>query len=237
MISDAGTNAREGSGTLAVSARFLWRGAARRFCALRRKETGMPSAQLSVQPPFDELRCLADRLSALALRLRERCMGAAAKDRRIGATGALLAVMVGVALVFAPALLRPITDAKPHRDASANSLERAAASVKFVGASPRSDDCAQQVWPYIEPRCLAGPAAGGKSHGARSNAAPAPEPPAARPDDTTPSGAAPPGAAPRDPVASASSDAREEAGRARVATTHLSPSRRRIDALAPAGLP
>lgn len=28
-------------------------------------------------------------------------------------------------------------------------------SVKIVGAKPRSDNCAEQVWPYIEPRCLA----------------------------------------------------------------------------------
>jgi hypothetical protein len=94
-------------------------------------------------------------------------------DPRAAATITLLAVAAAavVALMLSPPAVGPAARAPP--------LERsAAAPVKIVGATPRSESCDGQVWPYIEGRCLVRAAAL----------------PQVRPAETT--GAAPPSAVP-----------------------------------------
>ena len=45
--------------------------------------------------------------------------------------------------------------AKPQAAKGAFGLPaRLELAVKIIGARPRSENCAEQVWPYIEPRCL-----------------------------------------------------------------------------------
>src|SRR5205814_912209 len=72
---------------------------------------------------------------------------------RIRATAVLLAVLASAAWVFVGSPQRPAQEAKPpvaaRVDASA-----AGGPVKFVGAAPKSSNCAEQVWPYIEQRGL-----------------------------------------------------------------------------------
>jgi hypothetical protein len=68
----------------------------------------------------------------------------------------------------------------PREQVAAAPREQVAAvqreSVKIVGGTPRSDNCADQVWPYIEYRCLAVPAAGSPQMVAVSRTASPPRP-------------------------------------------------------------
>lgn len=72
-------------------------------------------------------------------------------DPRVAATITLLGVVMAAALhVVAdrhPAANSPQT-------AAVESTAVAPTPVKIIGAAPRGESCADQVWPYIEPRCL-----------------------------------------------------------------------------------
>jgi hypothetical protein len=84
---------------------------------------------------------------------------------RVTTTGTLFGVLVmaAVAVIFAPpasttsqppAATAP-AGTPPAPAASAAPVERTSgAPVKIIGATPRSEDCEGQVWPYIEGRCL-----------------------------------------------------------------------------------
>ncbi len=141
---------------------------------------------------------------------------------RVAASLSLLLVMMGAAAaaLWAPrptvvgTATIPPTQATVAEAAVAPALPQVVAvpreSVKIVGGTPRSDNCADQVWPYIEYRCLAVPAAGNPQMLAVSATA------------------SPPGAAmaPFEPVraASANDDARPElpaTARPAIAITRL----------------
>jgi hypothetical protein len=72
-------------------------------------------------------------------------------DPRAAVTVTLLAVV----LVAAFGLRLSLPAETPRTAAVVTPAERMpAAPVKIIGASPRSDACDAQVWPYIEGRCL-----------------------------------------------------------------------------------
>ena len=72
---------------------------------------------------------------------------------RTAATATLVAMTMGALLILALPLPRSGAAAKPA-DGVAD-IGVPAGPVRIVGATPRSDDCREQVWPYIEQRCLA----------------------------------------------------------------------------------
>jgi hypothetical protein len=75
-------------------------------------------------------------------------------DARIATTATLLGMTASAALTFTqPPQLRT-TATKPAVDAPADATAPLAGPVKIIGAAPRSENCAEQVWPYIEQRCL-----------------------------------------------------------------------------------
>ena len=73
---------------------------------------------------------------------------------RAAVTVTLLAVLASAALALTLAPLRVAPGAKPTSVAASEPSGDVAKSVKMVGATPRGGDCANQVWPYIEHRCL-----------------------------------------------------------------------------------
>jgi len=115
-------------------------------------------------------------------------------DPRAAATVTLLAV----ALVAVSGMRLSVPTGTASRPATATvaPTERVpAAPVKIVGASPRSEACDAQVWPYIEGRCLVRAPAQQAPRAETTAAAPLPPPAASRAETT---GAAPPA---RPPVA------------------------------------
>jgi hypothetical protein len=100
-------------------------------------------------------------------------------DPRVAATATLVGVVLAAALA---ALLQPSSPASPERaaDGSARVERTPAAPVKIIGAPPRSESCAGQVWPYIESRCLVRAVAEPRTTAETGGAAPAnaPLPPA-----------------------------------------------------------
>jgi hypothetical protein len=73
-------------------------------------------------------------------------------DPRIAASVTLLAVVVSGALALAPQ--RAATTPQSATATARGTEALPAVPVRIVGAAPRSDNCAEQVWPYIEYRCL-----------------------------------------------------------------------------------
>ena len=96
-------------------------------------------------------------------------------DPRVAATATLVGVVLAAALA---ALLPPSSPVSSERAADASALvERTpAAPVKIIGAPPRSESCAGQVWPYIESRCLVRAADEPRTMAQTSGAAPATAP-------------------------------------------------------------
>jgi hypothetical protein len=109
----------------------------------------MPSGSTSIQPAsdgrFDGLLSVADRLRNFTARLPRA-------NPRIAASVTLLAVLVSAALALVPQ--RAATTAQSMPGTPGQTIAVPAAPVRIVGAAPRSDNCAEQVWPYIEQRCL-----------------------------------------------------------------------------------
>src|SRR5262252_5778843 len=178
----------------------------------------------SIRPLFDRVGGLAGKLSSRLAPLRASFAPAPERAVRTFAVTALLAVVAVAALALARSPPRAAAHAGPPRDASVKAVERAAAPMKFIGAKPRSDNCADQVWPYIEQRCLVRAAASPHSPAARADLAPSAPPP---PENATPPAAqqrssahATTGAAPPGPIAS-SPAAAQQAGAPRVATARL----------------
>lgn len=93
---------------------------------------------------------------------RSGTRGTASVGSRVATTGTLFGVLViaAVAMILSPA--EPTSQppavssrAAPAAPVAPAPLERlSGASVKIIGATPRSEDCERQVWPYIESRCL-----------------------------------------------------------------------------------
>jgi hypothetical protein len=118
------------------------------------------------------------------------CESVQSVDRRAAATVTLLTVAVaavyGMALAPAPPLQSP---ALPSSAAPVE--RRAAAPVKIIGATPRSEACQAQVWPYIEGRCLVRAAATPATTSAETTGAvPVQAPPPTALDDVAQSRAA-----------------------------------------------
>src|SRR5215510_14915961 len=119
----------------------------------RMKEVGVPSRLAPVRPWLDHVHRISGRIGSRAQDLRARLGSMSLANRRIGATATLLAVTASAALAFS---LPPQNGKKPSppvASAAAN-VESSTTPVKIVGAAPRSENCAEQVWPYIERRCL-----------------------------------------------------------------------------------
>jgi hypothetical protein len=124
------------------------------------------------------------------------------RDPRAAATVTLLAVTLVAA--FGLQLSLPAGMPLPSATATVTPAERVpAAPVKIIGASPRSDACDAQVWPYIEGRCLVRAPAAPR---AETTAAAAP-PAASRAETTGSAPAVPPSVAAeaRTPVRAAAS--------------------------------
>jgi hypothetical protein len=99
-------------------------------------------------------------------------------DARAAATISLLAVAL-VAVLGMRVTVPAATQARPSTATIAPAERVPATSVKIIGASPRSETCDGQVWPYIEGRCLTrAPAAAARS--AETTAAAPPPAPAPR---------------------------------------------------------
>src|SRR5215510_6799550 len=117
--------------------------------AYRREGDRMPSDSASIQPDsngrLDGLASVAERLRGFARRLPRA-------TPRVAASVTLLGVVASGALALAPQRSAPAP--QPARALAANGETATFAPVKIVGAAPRSDNCAEQVWPYIEQRCL-----------------------------------------------------------------------------------
>jgi hypothetical protein len=129
-------------------------------------------ASASVPLCFDHLRRLAGYLPQLAEQLRASVVRLPRADVRIAATATLLGVTASAALTLTqPPQLRT-TATKPAVDAPADATAPLAGPVKIIGAAPRSENCAEQVWPYIEQRCLTRAADKPKASPVASDAAP-----------------------------------------------------------------
>jgi nicotinate-nucleotide--dimethylbenzimidazole phosphoribosyltransferase len=181
----------------------------------------MPSGSTCIEPRSDRgfgVLVLADRLRGFAARLPRA-------TPRAAASVTLLAVVASAALALMPQ--RAATTPPSTPGTSSHAVTVPAAPVKIVGATPRSDNCAEQVWPYIEHRCLTraadhpkppmqanAPALTEPQSDARATvgAAPAatdaalPQPPAAANEPATLP--VPPGAAPPQPQAAANEPAK-----------------------------
>jgi hypothetical protein len=110
----------------------------------------MPSGSAAIQPQSEHRRlgCLlsvTDRLRGWTARLPRA-------NPRIATSVTLLAVVVSAAPALMPQ--RAATTAQSETAAPGGAPAVPAVPVKIVGAVPRSDNCAEQVWPYIEQRCL-----------------------------------------------------------------------------------
>jgi hypothetical protein len=107
----------------------------------------MPSGSASIQPASDrrfDVLSVADWLRNFSARLPRA-------NPRLAASVTLLAVLMSAALALVPQ--RAATTAQSISE-TPHTVAVPAAPVKIVGATPRSDNCAEQVWPYIEQRCL-----------------------------------------------------------------------------------
>jgi hypothetical protein len=100
---------------------------------------------------FDRLRGSAGYFPPLVRGLAEIRARLASADQRVVAGVGLALIVSSAALAF---VFMPSRDAKPSRAAQPEAMRSTAAPVKIIGAAPRSDNCAEQVWPYIERRCL-----------------------------------------------------------------------------------
>jgi hypothetical protein len=109
----------------------------------------MPSGSASIQPRSDGR---IGGLMSVTARLCDWIVRLPRADPRIAASVTLLAVLVSAALALAPQRSAPTM--QPATGAAGHPATVPAAPVKIVGAAPRSDNCAEQVWPYIEHRCL-----------------------------------------------------------------------------------
>jgi hypothetical protein len=72
-------------------------------------------------------------------------------DPRVPASITLLGAVIAAAMLFLPTR-QPA--ANLPQTASVGPAKGVAPPVKIIGAAPRGEECADQVWPYIEPRCL-----------------------------------------------------------------------------------
>ena len=194
----------------------------------------MRSQSAPAAPRFDQLHHAAERFSSLVHDALRPVAEVARADARVRATVALLAVMASAALALAPARTPPAEAAREATPTPARHVAVADATrpVKFVGAAPRTGNCAEQVWPYIEQRCLTRPADAPKSAPATSVGKPAAA--------TAASGRTTMGAAPVDPAAPPQLVVPDSAHKLRVATVHLSlapAARQRFGASEPDDLP
>jgi hypothetical protein len=109
----------------------------------------MSSGSAAIQPESEHrlagLLSVADRLRGWIARLPRA-------DPRMAASVTLMAVVVSAALALMPQ--RAVTTRQAATPAPRGTEAVPAAPVRIVGAAPRSDNCAEQVWPYIEHRCL-----------------------------------------------------------------------------------
>ena len=76
-------------------------------------------------------------------------------NSRAAATATLAAMAMGALLILALPLPLPRSGAATKPADGVADIGIPAGPVRIVGATPRSDDCREQVWPYIEQRCLA----------------------------------------------------------------------------------
>jgi hypothetical protein len=189
----------------------------------------MVSASATMHFRFDRLRRLLGRLGSLPLQLSRRLDRLPRMDAPIAASVTLVAVVLSAALSFVVGPQPRATSAQPTGDAPATATASPGAPVKIVGAAPRSDNCAEQVWPYIERRCLTRPGDNPKTMSAVQGAAPS-APPARGGERATTS------AAPADQVAAPQSTAAHDAAKPRVATAYLSPPRQRVGNVGADGL-
>src|SRR4051794_29740053 len=72
-------------------------------------------------------------------------------DPRVPASITALGAVMAAAMLFLPTR-QPA--AHLPQTAAVGPAKGMATPVKIVGAAPRGENCADQVWPYIEPRCL-----------------------------------------------------------------------------------
>jgi hypothetical protein len=100
-------------------------------------------------------------------------------DARAAATVSLLAVAL-VAVSGMRLSVPPGTASRPATATVAPTERVPVAPVKIVGASPRSEACDAQVWPYIEGRCLVRAPAPAAPPAETTAAVPPPPPAAAR---------------------------------------------------------
>jgi hypothetical protein len=97
------------------------------------------------------MRRLAGHVSAALAIVHSRLRPLTTTDPRVAATAALL----GMIIIAAAASAFPIAVTAVQATSPALSkADDAPAAIKFIGATPRSESCADQVWPYIERRCL-----------------------------------------------------------------------------------
>src|SRR3954452_6565091 len=75
-------------------------------------------------------------------------------DPRVATTITTLAVMMAAALCLVPTRQHASNLPDLPQTAAVGGGETASGPVKMIGATPRSENCADQVCPYIEPRCL-----------------------------------------------------------------------------------
>ena len=111
-------------------------------------------SSLSIAGCFGHLRQLLGRFAPAADRPPPDPACTRGADPRTAATISLLAVIVCAASTFALPPRPGAIPAKPGDDVVAGGTAGPAGPVRIVGATPRSDDCREQVWPYIEQRCL-----------------------------------------------------------------------------------
>jgi hypothetical protein len=193
----------------------------------------MASAYASVQPYLAHIGRLIEHLPSAA-DVRRLFPSLCFAGPRVGASVTLAGVVAsaGLAPAFSPRpATPPATIAVTQADTASTAATGASpAHVKIIGATPRSENCAEQVWPYIERRCLTRTVDQPRVHFAPAavadaNRPAAPTAPQAAPASRTPGDSAPLATPVSDPA------------RLRVATAHLSPpARRPIDVLGPDGV-
>jgi len=177
-------------------------------------------SSVSIEGRFAHLRHLFGRLGTTADRPPPPARPMA--DLRIAVTVTLLLVITTTAATW-PRSPRPGAAAAKPEDAAADAAAVPAGPVRIVGASPRGDNCSEQVWPYIERRCLT------RAHRPQRQAQ------AAAPEAGAAAGAgarerATVGAAPGEPILPQRDTGQ---ARSRVATAHLAMPRPRFDPMEP----
>jgi hypothetical protein len=113
----------------------------------------MPTAYDSLEFQFRHVRRFASRVSAAFDILHSHRARRTTAGPRVAATATLLGVIIVVVAMFAFPLQIAVI-ANPVTNAGIPKADDARASIKFIGAAPRSESCVDQVWPYIERRCL-----------------------------------------------------------------------------------